>query len=202
MYSFALSLRECALHEARDSRAIDAEGHPKSMRAALCRRAHERMSAWCLGARRRRAETSDFTCDSSYANDVDVARMADARRVEEERVMTRAREDAAHARGTTRARACLSITVVIACVLGTTRSYYGPYIDVFGPKESASEQTTTPATTTPTELGATELGASARAKARANEAFQRGVDVNDIAKSSRVRAKTNATKMVHRKVIG
>lgn len=93
-------------------------------------------------------------------------------------------------RGTRRARVCLVITCILLFTLAMTRPIYGPYIDVFGPREEQALNATLAA-----------AGPSETAKLAAAKAFEERLR-RKASRKSIADKKRQQSKVLKRKIIG
>jgi len=159
------------------------------------------VNAWCMGARRRGAvggahdehDPSSLTSTSSSAHNASSTATSpkDGHHQQHQDVLhARIDREMALRRGTRRARVCLVITCILLFTLAMTRPLYGPYIDVFGPREEQALNATLAA-----------AGPSETAKLAAAKAFEERLR-RKASRKSITDKKRQQSKVLKRKIIG
>jgi hypothetical protein len=172
---------------------------------ATFRRSHGTMNvnAWCMGARRRGAvggahdehDPSSLTSTSSSAHNASSTATSPKdghhqQHQHQDLLHARIDREMALRRGTRRARVCLVITCILLFTLAMTRPLYGPYIDVFGPREEQALNATLAA-----------AGPSETAKLAAAKAFEERLR-RKASRKSIADKKRQQSKVLKRKIIG
>lgn len=158
------------------------------------------VNAWCMGARRRGAvggahdepNSSSLTSSSAHNASSTATSPKDGHQQHQHQDLLHARIDREMAlrRGTRRARVCLVVTCIILFTLAMTRPIYGPYIDVFGPREEQALNATLAA-----------AGPSETAKLAAAKAFEERLR-RKASRKSIADKKRQQSKVLKRKIIG